>query len=172
MTEARRDDANRRAGGIYAALVTARLAEEDRRGSSLQSRGLAVVTTSGTLVTLIGVFTQFKVHGKVLTDFLSASRWPLGLAMAAFVAAAFCGLMANVPRALVRPRLSGIAALMESQWSNPAAGAEKSVALTRARQLQELETANDKLARAVFAGLMAEVLAVGLATVAVLVALW
>src|ERR1700761_7028901 len=41
------------AGHVYASLVATRLAEEEVRHGSLQARGLAVVTTSGTLVALI-----------------------------------------------------------------------------------------------------------------------
>jgi len=171
VTETRSGDANRSAGGIYTALVVTRLAEEDKRGSSLQARGVAVVTTSGTLVTLLVALTQFRVGGKVLPNLPTASRWLFAIAITAFVAAAVGGLLANFPRALVRPRLSNLVDLIESQWTTPPAAAEKPVALARARQLQELETANDKVAWAVFAGLIAEVLAVALAAAAVLVAL-
>jgi hypothetical protein len=171
VTEPRSGDANRSAGVIYSALVITRLTEEDKRGSSLQTRGVAVVTTSGTLVTLLVALSQFRVGGKVLPNLPAASRWLFAIAITAFVAAAFSGLMANLPRALVRPHLSSLVDLIKSEWSAPASAAEKPVALARARQLQELETANDRVARAVFAGLVAEVLAVALAATAVLVAL-
>jgi len=171
VTETRAGGANQNAGGIYTALVITRLAEEDKRGSSLQARGVAVVTTSGTLVTLLVALTQFRVGGKVLPNLPTASRWLFAISITAFVAAAFGGLMANFPRALVRPRLSNLVDLIKSEWSAPATTAEKPVALARARQLQELETANDHVARAVFAGLIAEVLAVALAAAAMLVAL-
>jgi hypothetical protein len=95
-------------GQVYAALVTSRMVEEDKRGSSLQARGLAVVTTSGTLVTLIFAVAQFVPGGRVPARIPEASRWLLAIAVAAFVAAAVGGLVTNVPRLLARPRLKDI----------------------------------------------------------------
>jgi hypothetical protein len=158
-------------GQVYAAFVTTRLAEEEGRGRSLQARGLAVVTTSGTLVTLIFAIAQFVPRGKMVARVPGASRWLLAIAAAAFVGAAVGGLLANIPRVLVRPRLSDLVARIETRWSAPAAAAEKTVALARARQLQDLEGANDGAARAVLAGLAAEVLAIALAAAAVVVAI-
>jgi hypothetical protein len=159
-------------GQVYAALVTSRMVEEDKRGSSLQARGLAVVTTSGTLVTLIFAVAQFVPGGRVPARIPEASRWLLAIAVAAFVAAAVGGLVTNVPRLLARPRLEDIITNIESGWSGPVAAAEKTVAVARARQLQELESANDGAARAVLAGLAAEVLAVALAAAAAIVAIF
>jgi len=69
----------------------------------------------------------------------------LAIAVAAFVAAAVGGLVTNVPRLLARPRLKDIITNIESGWSGPVAAAEKTVALARARQLQELESATTVL---------------------------
>jgi hypothetical protein len=159
-------------GQIYAALVTTRLAEEERRGSSLQARGLAVVTTSGTLVTLIFAIAQFVSGGKILARLPDASRWLLAIAAVAFVAAAVGGLVTNIPRLFARPRLKEIADQIESGWSGPAAVAEKTVARARVRQLKELESANDVAARAVLSGLAAEVLAIALAAAAAIVVIF
>jgi hypothetical protein len=163
--------ATEREGPVYAALVTIRLTEEEKRGSSLQSRGLAVVTTSGTLVTLLFAIAKFGLSSEVPTKVPAASRWLLAAAAVAFVGAAVGGLLANLPRVLVRSRLSNLAELIESRWGAPAASAEKTVALARARQLRELERSNDGAARAVLGGLAAEVVAIALAAAAVVVAL-
>jgi hypothetical protein len=163
--------ATEREGPVYASLVSVRLAEEEKRGSSLQARGLAVVTTSGTLVTLLFAIARFGLGSETPTKVPALSRWLLAAAAAAFVAAAVGGLLANLPRVLVRPRLSDLAERIETRWGAPAGSAEKTVALARAYQLRELERGNDGAARAVLGGLAAEVLAIALAAAAVVAAL-
>jgi hypothetical protein len=159
------------AGQIYAGLVTTRLTEEEGRGRSLQARGLAVVTTSGTLVTLIFAVAQFVLRGRVVAMVPSASRWLLGIAAVTFVGAAIGGLLANIPHDMGRPSSSDIAEKLNSEWGKQAAAAEKTVALDRVRHLQKLEGVNDAAAWAVLAGLAAEVLAIALAAAAVVVAI-
>ena len=126
------------AGQVYASLVATRLAEEEGRHRSLQARGLAVVTTSGTLVTLIFAIAQFVLRTRVIAKVPDASRWILTIAAVAFVGAAICGLLANIPRDLGRPVSSEIAGKINSEWSKSGTSAEKVVALTRARQLREI----------------------------------
>ena len=101
----------------------------------------------------------------------NASRWLLTIAAVTFVGAAIGGLLANIPRDIGRPSSSDIAEKLDSEWSKPAASAEKTVALDRVRQLQKLEGVNDAAAWAVLAGLAAEVLAIALAAAAVVVAI-
>lgn len=160
------------AGQVYASLVATRLAEEEGRHKSLQTRGLAVVTTSGTLVTLIFAVAGFVLRGNVVATVPGASRWLLTIAAVAFVCAATGGLLANIPRDIGRPASSGIARKIDSEWSEQAKPAEKRVAADRARQLQKLEGVNDSAAQAVLAGLAAEVLAIALAAAAVVVAVF
>jgi len=160
------------AGQVYASLVATRLAEEEGRQGSLQTRGLAVVTTSGTLVTLIFIVAQFVFRGRVITTVPGASRWLLTIAAVAFVVAAIAGLWANIPRDVGRPKSNDIAQRIDSKWNESAASAEKTVAAARAHQLQKLEGVNDSAARAVLAGLAVEVLAIALAAAAVVVAVF
>jgi hypothetical protein len=129
-----------------------------------------VVTTSGTLVTLIFAVAQFVLGGKALATVPDASRWLLTIAAVAFVAAAVGGLWANIPRDVGRPKSSEIAKKIDSEWSKSAASAEKTVAVDRAYQLQKLEGVNDRAAQTVLAGLAAEVFAIALAAAAVIVA--
>jgi hypothetical protein len=157
---------------MFVVLVATRLAEEEGRHGSLQARGLAVVTTSGTLVTLIFAVAQFVLRSRAVVRVPDASRWMLTIAAAVFVGAAICGLVANIPRDLGRPVSSEIAEKIDSEWSKSGVSAEKTVALTRARQLQKLESVNDVAAWAVLAGLATEVFAIALAAAAVGVAIF
>ena len=133
-----------------------------------------MVTTSGTLVTLIFAVAGFVLRGNVVTTVPGASRWLLTIAAVAFVCAATGGLLANIPRDIGRPVSSKIAERIDSQskWDKPATLAERTVAVDRAHQLQELEGVNDSAARAVLAGLAAEVLAIALTAAAVIVAIF
>ncbi len=158
------------AGPVYAAFLATRITEEEKRVVSLQTRGLAVVTTSGTLVTLLIAITKFGL-GKDAAQVPITSRWLVGVATVLFVLAALGGLVANLPRTLGRPRLEDLVKRMDGSWNDPRSGAEKAVALARAKALSEQEQANDGAARAVVAALAAEVLAIGLAAIAVCVIL-
>lgn len=159
-----------RAGPFYATFLATRIADEEKRVASLQTRGLAVVTTSGTLVTLLIAIAKFGV-GKDAAQVPALSRWLVGVATVLFVLAAFGGLAANLPRKLGRPRIEDLVKRMEGSWNDPGSGAEKAVAVARATALGEQEQANDSAARAVVAALAAEVLAIGLAAIAVCVIL-
>jgi hypothetical protein len=158
-------------GPVYAVLVATRLTEEEKRGNSLQARGLAVVTTSGTLVTLLIAIAKFGGSSEIPAKVQAVGPWLLAAAAVAFVAAAVGGLLANLPRVFVRPRLSDLEQRIKNDWAAPAGSAEKTVGLARARQLQELERGNDNAARAVLAAIAAEVLAIALAAAAVVVAM-
>ena len=158
------------AGQVYASLIAARLAEEEGRHRSLQARGLAVVTTSGTLVTLIFAVAQFVPRNGAAAGIPDTSRWLLAIAALVFVIAAVGGLIANLPRDLGRPVSSDIAKKIDSEWGKSSASAEKTVALTRAGQLQKLEGVNDAAAWAVLTGLAVEFIAITLAAVAIVVA--
>ena len=160
------------AGHVYASLVATRLAEEEVRHGSLQARGLAVVTTSGTLVALIFAVAQFVLRSRIVAEIPAASRCLLTIAVGAFVTAAFFGLFANVPRDLGRPVASEIAGKISSEWNRSIGPAEKIVALARARQLQKLERVNDTAAWGVLIGLATEVFAIALAAAAVGVAIY
>jgi hypothetical protein len=80
----------------YASFIKELLEAEEKRSSSMETRALAVVTTSGTLVTLLlalaALVTRvqaFRVPGAAL---LLA-----GISAGSFVAAALCAMLSNVP---------------------------------------------------------------------------
>ena len=110
-----------------------------------------MVTTSGTLVTLIFTVAGFVLRSDVVATVPGASRWLLTIAAVAFVFAATGGLLANIPRDIGRPASSDIAGRIDSEWSGQTKPAEKRVAADRARQLQKLEGVNDSAAQAVLA---------------------
>jgi hypothetical protein len=80
----------------YSAFVKELLEAEEKRNSTMETRAVAVITTSGVLVTLLLAFAAlvtrvqtFRVPG--FTLFLA------GASACLFVAAALCGILTNAP---------------------------------------------------------------------------
>jgi len=68
------------AGAVYAAYVSQKLADEDARQSSIEQRGLAVITTAGVLtIALFGIATF--INPKSGVGIPSAAHGPLVVAM-------------------------------------------------------------------------------------------
>lgn len=84
------------AGSAYEALIKEQLAEERSRKQSLEQRGLAVVTSSGTMVTLL--FAIGAVATKTTAFELPlASKIVFTVALVAFAAAGVFGILTNKP---------------------------------------------------------------------------
>ncbi len=84
------------AGGLYLELINDQLQRERDRKTSLEQKGLALVTAAGTLVTLVFGFTTF-VRG---ADAVALSAFSEALFVAAlfcFVVAAMTGILSNLP---------------------------------------------------------------------------
>lgn len=81
---------------IYGEYIARILADEDSRRSSIEQRGLAVITTAGALTTvLFGIAALIQPssnHG-----IPHSAHGPLGLAMIILIAAGVCGLLTNFP---------------------------------------------------------------------------
>lgn len=84
------------AGGIYADLIEAQLAQERDRKKSLEQRGMGVVTAAGTLVTLIFAFAAF-VHGSGAINLSAVSIGLFTSALFFFICAAIVGILSNRP---------------------------------------------------------------------------
>jgi hypothetical protein len=85
------------AGEIYSAVIDRELEQERQRTASLEQRAIAVITSSGVLVTLVfGFGTLIKGTGGMHIPI--AARIILALALVAFVGAAIMSLLTNRPR--------------------------------------------------------------------------
>lgn len=110
------------AGAAYSQLISDQLAEERTRKSSLEARGVTVITTSGTLATLLFALTagltsvaSFKLPG--------GAKLPLLLALVAFIVAAVCGLTTNMPLKYREATPQGLARLVDARyWTAPGRG--------------------------------------------------
>lgn len=85
------------AGPLIADLITKELDAEESVTASLQSRGLAVISSSGTLVTLLFGLSAVATTAQHL-ELQAAAKPPLYLAAVLLVAAAIAGIVTNAPR--------------------------------------------------------------------------
>lgn len=148
------------AGTAYGQLISDQLAEERSRKSSLEARGVTVITTSGTLATLLFGLTagltatsSFKLTG--------AARLPLLLALIAFVIAAICGLVTNVPLIYREATPAGLAKLVDAKyWTAPPTVGQLRVAAAQVTLLTAARSANNLKVRLLLTAVGAELLAV------------
>jgi hypothetical protein len=152
-------------GVEYSKYAEALLAAQDGRKASLEQRGLAVITTSGTLVTL--VFGLVAVLTKANSYKLphSAHGW-IGAALIAFVIAAVLGLASNVPLNYGGADFDDEETL-KAVWEDEAVVARRRVTETRLGDYRQAQKRNGFKAGVLVAGMGFEVGAVILLSIAV-----
>jgi hypothetical protein len=145
---------------VYAALVDQQADEERQRKAGLEARGLALITTSAALVSLL-----FGLAA-VVTDsdsfqLTEASKIFLIASTGFFVFAAVLGLGSNI--ANLRDLTS------EEYWSGDETVASRRVAQVRVSILARARKMNLRKGRLLLAGILVEVLAVLSLAVSVIV---
>lgn len=148
------------AGAAYSQLISDQLAEERTRKSSLEARGVTVITTSGTLATLLFALTagltsvaSFKLPG--------GAKLPLLLALVAFIVAAVCGLTTNMPLKYREATPQGLARLVDARyWTAPPVVGQLRVAAAQVTLLGAARLANNLKVRLLIAAVAAELAAV------------
>lgn len=152
---------------VYLPLVEEQLQEEQLRKGSLEQRGLAVITTSGVLVSLLFAIAAVVTESN---DFVlpSASRAFIVIALMFFIIAAVGGIAANAPLDYRQVSIKDLRRFVgEETWSGPADIASRRVVeakvsiLARARELNVLK------GKALFAAIISEVIAVIILAIAV-----
>jgi hypothetical protein len=151
---------NTNAGVAYRQLIMDQLTEERSRKSSLESRGVAVITTSGTLATLLFALTAgltAAARFRLPTD----ARPPLLLALVAFVVAGICGLVTNLPLIYREPTPQGLAKLVDTRyWTADATVGELRVAEAQITALSAARIANNLKVRLLIGAAGSELLAI------------
>ncbi len=109
-------------GASYGPTIQSQLAEERARKTSLESRGVGIVTSSGALATLLfglaaftrGSFAQLHI------PLSGAAKWALIVAAVLFAGAAVLGVLSNAPlpyeEALVPPLRQRVE---QDEWGAP-----------------------------------------------------
>jgi hypothetical protein len=150
----------------YHALLTDQLADERAKKNSLEQRGIAVISTSGTLVTITLGFVALATRAQ--TYVLGATVVVLlVVALAGLVLAAATGLVVNLPARLPVVDAGELAAASGDD-DLETVRAEHEVL---AHVLTDLRQVNRRRAQILFAALLVEVTALAVMAVAVVAAL-
>jgi hypothetical protein len=147
-----------RGSTIYLGFMSDLLASEESRKASLEARGIAVITTSGALVSLLlGLITAIKGSK---TFIVSASAYaPFLVGGVLFGIAATLGILANVPFLYKSVRPTSLEFATYNLWDDSPEDAELMVASTRIGLYASARKTNTLKAIFVIAGLTAEVAA-------------
>jgi hypothetical protein len=151
--------------GTYGAFLKDEIAAQDQRKTSFEQRGLAVVTTSGTLVTLLFALAALSTKQQatfVLPD--DAQTWLLR-AVVFFFVAAVAALVTNVPLSYGAPTPESIKRLLKETSTEDEA--EKEVALARVEMLKSAKTSNSFKGWVLVGAMALEVVALGCVAFAV-----
>jgi hypothetical protein len=156
------------AGLVIAELIAKELDSEQSATGSIQARGLAVISSSGTLVTLLfglSVLATKAEHFKLPASI----KPPLYVAAILLVLAAVAGIATNAPRSNELTALSRLSPLLEFPfWQYPAASAVQEVARTRLRVAQAARKSNRLRARFLLGGILLEISGIASVTWAVI----
>lgn len=156
------------AGPVIAQLIAKEVERTQATTASLQSRGLAVISSAGTLVTLLFGLSALATNAADLT-LSTATRIPLILAAGLLVLAAVAGISTNAPRHKHAIGLDGLGPLLDDDaWSAEARHALQATARTHLKIAQAARDANRTMARFLLAGIVLEIAGVACITWAVI----
>jgi hypothetical protein len=157
---------------LYAEFIKEQLDSQEERKDSLEKRGLAVITTSGALVTLLFGLTALSVKRAATFDLPNTSAVFLVVALGFFVAAALCALVTNLPRSYEAVTVDALRSAVSNRWEDSETTASKMIAQTRLTMLASAKEVNGQKGIALTASVVLEIIAVALVGVAMVFVLW
>jgi len=146
---------------VYGEFVKDELEAQDKRKASFEQRGLAVIPTSGTLVTLLFALATLSTKQAATFTLPNAARTWLSVALVLFFASALGALLANAPFIYQAVEAEDVRKRLRKKPPRDAAAAEKDVAFTRADALESAKKWNGVKGWALAAAMLLEALAVG-----------
>lgn len=157
---------------VFAALIDDQLQQERDRKVSLEQRSMAVITSSGVLVSLLFGFNAIVSDGGS-SDLPVGARVFLAGALVSFVAAAVMSLLANSPRDYVPFSVEKDLGRMvgDDLWRIAADSARRSIAEFRVREIDRWRDNNGAKAAHLQHAVAAECVGIGLLAIAVIVGL-
>jgi hypothetical protein len=161
-------DGDEEGGTIIAEVIVHEKESARAATTSSQARELAVISSAGTLVTLLFGLSALATKA---ADFVlpSATKLPLHLAAAFLVAAAIAGIATNAPRRSDVMALKNLRPLIEGElWHVPAFHAEQEIARTRLTIAENARTLNITMSRFLLAAIILEIAGVACVTWAVI----
>ena len=146
------------AATVYGEYLKDELAGQETRKSSFEQRGLAVVTTAGTLVTLLFGLAALSTTAAKADQLAGEEKVFLAIALGLFIASAVLALATNFPLKYSGPEPPDIRAHLEAD--EDVATAQLEVAYTRLNILTVAQEKNTCKGNLLFWALLVEVAAV------------
>lgn len=150
----------------YATFIKAQVDAEEARKTSIEARGITIITTSGALVTLLfglsALFTGAEGYvppGEV-DDLLYG-------ALALFVLAGLAGLVTNVPLLYENVKPTELQRVVRDLWADPSDRASKRISATYVKFVYRAQKLNQIKAYVLLFGLLFQIVAVVLVALAV-----
>jgi hypothetical protein len=141
MTEPAGDKDN--AGTVLSSYLEAELSAEHARRESLERRGLALVTVSGVLTTLLLSLPSTLLRNRPIT--LSGSTRAAALAaLAGFVLTVGTATSISLPRSTRLVNTDSLLAVAKNSWWHAGDEVLQRIFGTRAEQLRQAQLANDR----------------------------
>lgn len=156
-------------GGPWPAYIESLLKDQDARKTSIEQRGLAVVTTSGTIVTLLFGLVALLTKGESFT-FPDAGRGTLLVALIFFTVAAIFGVVVNAPLDYKNADLDDDERFWK-WWGEANERGTERITATRLRLFRVAQERNGFKGKVLIAAVAAEVSAVGFLAITVVVIL-
>jgi hypothetical protein len=159
------------APGRHHSLLLDQLTEERAKKGSLEQRGIAIISTSGTLVAIVLGFVALATRNPAFVPSATVVTL-LVVALGGLVVAAAAGLLVNAPtRTPVIDAQQLLAIAEQPDWDRVDAASRRAEYRLRAEFLVEVRRLNRWRARVLLAGLLVEVCALGLMAVSAVLAL-
>ena len=157
---------------LYADYIKQQIDAQEARKSSLEQRGLAVISTSGALVTLLFGLTALTVKRGATFDLPETSSTFLVFALIGFVVAALLALITNLPRSYQGVKVEALKTAVKNRWHDSEPEAARMIALTMLNTLASSKNVNNQKGLALIAAMGFEVVAVALGGIAMGYVLW
>jgi uncharacterized membrane protein YcjF (UPF0283 family) len=157
---------------LYLEYIKELVDAQEARKTSLEQRGLAVISSSGVLVTLLFGLTALTVKRE---STFAIPDWAAGFLIAAlvfFILAALSAIVTNLPRGYEGVQVGGLRNAVNKRWEDDDATASRMVALTRLKVLASAKQKNEQKGIALVVGMLLEIIAVTLVGVAMGIVLW
>jgi hypothetical protein len=150
---------------ILSSAIDNELEQARERAASLEQRAIAVITTSGVLVSLIFGFSAL-IKGREITHLPVAPKALLSIALISFVVAAFASLFTIKPRGY--PVKSDWEKALR-EWIMSARDARTSIANLHLREIGHWQGTNDTKARYLASAIAVECIGIGFLAFSLLV---
>lgn len=147
------------AGEVFADFVKDQLEQEDKRRASLETRGVGVITVSGTLVTLLFGISAVVTKNAAFTA-PAEVRQRLSWALLAFAVSSVIAIGTTMPLATQIVDATRLGPEIQHRWGSTLDAAQKKITGTRVADLTSAQRVNTIKSLLLMTAVSAQVVAV------------